>query len=401
MRIIIKELKRLFSIKLTALLLLFTAIYTLLFCNALNFPNNFGNSRYDVPFYRELKEKFGNTIDEDELPSLRQMRQALIRDITPHILSDTIFLQNGIESYEQFDELFRANYEELSENKRAAQDEAYRFWFDNEETSRILFNIQNIDYILYSAEEDYLFGDSVAVEAFLKEFHSGASEIYKQRMTKIYTSLPYSLLPVAAQDIIFSDQKILMILCTIWSFVLILPLQISQRLRGIVSISACTKTGRRIFSLQAIACVIGGILSCLFITASYTLILYLKGILYFLSCPVSTSTVPMWFDISALEYYIIQCVIMLFISVSASLLAYIIGRIATSYISGLAIGLPFAAILCSVSAAAVYQMFAVKEFTDSLFIAAFGRPLVGIVFVTIIIITVAELKLRHDRTCDL
>ena len=59
MRIIIKELKRLFSIKLTALLLLFTAIYTLLFCNALNFPNNFSNSRYDVPFYRELKEKFG------------------------------------------------------------------------------------------------------------------------------------------------------------------------------------------------------------------------------------------------------------------------------------------------------------------------------------------------------
>ena len=89
------------------------------------------------------------------------------------------------------------------------------------------------------------------------------------------------------------------------------------------------------------------------------------------------------------------------VSVSASLLAYIIGRIAASYISGLAIGLPFAAILCSISAAAGYQMFAVKKFTDSLFIAAFGRPLVGIVFVTIIIITVAELKLRHDRTCDL
>lgn len=205
MRILSKELKKLFKPNLVIILLLFSAVYMLLFCNAWKFPNNWGNSQYDVPMYHELVKQFGSTVDEDELPELMQLKKNFIKELITYIKDDSIFAQAGIDSYEKFDEVYRKNFDELSETEQTAQEEAWRFWFDKEETSELLFRIQCIDVILYCEKEGYLFSDIKKANAFLEKNHGGASNIYKLRMTKIYTELPYSLLPIAAEDVLYSE----------------------------------------------------------------------------------------------------------------------------------------------------------------------------------------------------
>lgn len=401
MRILSKELKKLFKPNLVIILLLFSAVYMLLFCNAWKFPNNWGNSQYDVPMYHELVKQFGSTVDEDELPELMQLKKNFIKELITYIKDDSIFAQAGIDSYEKFDEVYRKNFDELSETEQTAQEEAWRFWFDKEETSELLFRIQCIDVILYCEKEGYLFSDIKKANAFLEKNHGGASNIYKLRMTKIYTELPYSLLPIAAEDVLYSDQKVLIILAVIWCFVLILPFQITEQLRGVINITACTKTGKKIFCIQAAASVIGGVVSCILITAAYTLLLKYKGILFFMDCPISTTSVPKWFDLTAMQYYILQCCVLIIVTVSASVLAYLIGRVSSSYIMGLAIAIPTAAVLCAASAYSSYKMFSVKEFENILFISAFGRLLVGIVFVAVIIMMAIAVKLFRDRKSDI
>lgn len=397
MRILSRELKKLFKPNLVIILLLFSAIYIWIFSNAVNFPNNYVDSKYDVPMYRDLVERFGTEIDEEEWQQLEEIKQELTDEITPYILEDKVFADAGINSYEKFDEIHSKFSSELKDTEKAASEETTQFWFFNETTSELLFRLQCVNNILRVKDLNYVFADEKTAETLIPE---DAAEIHKKRLTEIFAYKDYSLIPNAAANVLFDDEKILIILGAIWCFILILPYQISERLCGTIPITVSTKTGKSFFSKQAAACAVSGGVIFVFLSAAYTFLLYKKGVLFFADCPMSTHIIPLWFDITLFQYYLAQCAVLLTVIISSSLIAYIIGRISTSYIMGLAIAIPSAALICFVSSISTYMMFYVNGHTNNLFLEAFGKPLAGIVGILILTLAGVIIKLKKDKVSD-
>ena len=180
------------------------------------------------------------------------------------------------------------------------------------------------------------------VSEYLNRFTPEARE----KLIQLYKQDEMSLLPQAPCTLINDEKPQLIAFCVICSFVLILFCQITERLRGMILMTASTKTGRKIFQRQMLASLVCGGIIGIFVSVVYGIMLYMKNVYIFADCPISSDIFHFWVDMTFGQYLILHSLILVFISAISGLLAYFIGRLSTNYIAGIALSIPTAILYC-------------------------------------------------------
>jgi hypothetical protein len=107
-----------------------------------------------------------------------------------------------------------------------------------------------------------------------------------------------------------------------------------------------TKTGRRIFSKQALISALFGALTGIVVSGVYAYMLWLKGAFDFIHCPVNITAIHYWTDMTYGQFLMLYALELIMASVVSALIAYLIGRLSVNYIVGLGISIPVTVALC-------------------------------------------------------
>lgn len=343
MRVIRKEIAKIFNFRLLLILIGFAVIFGYLFLNWKLYPGYRANSPYDVPFYEELVAEFGPTLSKDEYDDFIQKRETLTVQVQAEILSSEVFRKYGVETYEQFEE-YHNKSGEVTEEERPILDEINNFWFRNEETASLLFGIQVVEQYIRDNGRSYFVEESGL--ANWSEYFSYHSSETVERLQTLFQRNEISLLPYSAYQLINDDFLGLVILAVVCCFVLVIFFQITERLRGIFPIATSAKIGRRIFRQQMLASIASGAILGAAIGCVYGVMLWSKNVFVFWDCPLSGRLLHVWLDITFGQYLLLCFFLLVVVSAVAALLAYCIGRVSANYIAGIAISIPFAVGYC-------------------------------------------------------
>lgn len=341
MKIFRKELAKIFNFRLILILVGFAVIFEYLFINWNYYPGYGANSPYDVPFYEELVAEFGSTLSIDEYDDFLQKKKNLAALVEAEMQNSEVFRTYGVKTIEQFEE-YHNKSGELTEEEALILEETTNFWFRNEVTEPILFRIQVLDHYIEN-EGTHFFADDINMEYWSDYFSKHSPEV-AERMQTLFRRDEVSLLPSSLYNLINDDFLRLVIMSVVCCFVLILSYQITERLRGILSIAVSAKIGRRIYRRQMSASVISGAILGLVIGGVYGVMLWSKNVFTFADCPLSGRLYRFWLDMTFGQYMLLCFLLLILISAAAALLAHFIGRLSANYIAGIAISIPSAAV---------------------------------------------------------
>ncbi|MBR1701215.1 MAG: hypothetical protein IJ716_04605 [Lachnospiraceae bacterium] len=399
MRIFRKELRKIFQFRVIVLFALFAVIFGYLFFAWQYYPGYYVNSAYDVPFYEELVAEYGATLSKTEYQDVLKKREELIDQVEVYIREDIVFQENDVTTYAQFQESHAK--EAVTDAEMAVQEETNRFWFRNEATQWLLFRIQVLDNMERDVQFGRIYADEDALRIYADFLNSNSYEA-RERLKALFMRDEMSLLPDAVYELLNTDFFNLVILVVVCCFVLMLPYQISDRLRGILPIAVSTKTGRRIFGKQMAACVVTGGIVAAVLGGIYSILLAQKHVFVFWDCPLSHNPYRLWVDMTMGEYWILCMVLLVGISMTGALLSYFVGRLSSHYITGLAAAIPAAVIYCAGIRFFTKYMFMIG---DMYFYRSYGHSLFrtfgGLLLLAGIAVTMVMVLLRRDKERDL
>ena len=347
MRIFRKEIRKLLNIWLIMILLLFSMVYVSQIPYISMDWWNHSASPYEVDLHRELISKFGATITIDEWDDFMSFRQDLIDDLMDYVLQDEIMQKYDIDTYEKYEE-----QKEITsfgeEHETELGQEFSRLIFDDKVTSPLSFKIQTLDELVSTKESGYIFSTDETAESKIHDLDhfKNMSDSAQNRLVQLWTGKELSLLHEAVTENVKDDFVRMAILAVIWSFVLILPYQITERLKNLRDIQLSTATGRKIFGKQAAVSALLGALIGVMVSGVYAYMLWKKGAFDFIHCPINIMMIRYWVDMTYGQFLLLYAFEMIATSVISALLAYLIGRISANYIVGLGISIPVTVILC-------------------------------------------------------
>lgn len=353
MRILTKELRRLFDVRLIVILILFSIVYISIFLSIARKDWNYSSSPYDVDFYRELVACFGPELSIDEWDEFMAVRQKLIDEFMDEVRKSPVMSKHGINTYEKYREernkIYELYGEDMTKEDKELYDELFRIELNDEITCPLNFKLQAMNWICDDKEDGYIFTDELNADNIIsKNYVSKQSDNYKRRYKFHMTADHISLIHESAINTVDGDFKWVIILSVIWCFVLIMPYQVSERLRCVRLVKLPTFTGRKIFDQQAVASGCSGMLTGIILCGIYALLLWRKGAFDFLQCNISVHALEYWFDISYIQYLMIYALFIILGSVGAALLSYIVGRLSLNYIAGIGIAIPISVVYATV-----------------------------------------------------
>lgn len=401
MRVLIKELKKIFSLRIVLILALFSAVYFYISIQITDYRTDLllgTNSVYDVPFYEELVQEYGATLSIDEWDSLMDKRTDMEEQLEELIKQDKILSESGIDTLDKFyKEDYRLSFSsDLTEEETEIYDKMLYLHFGHPDSSKIFFRLQIISSMEDFRGYAFFFADEKSAKKYLDP---DSSKLMQERELKQRTRSEVSLLPYSVLKLIDHEDCVrLPILAVICCFVLIVPFPIGEKLRGVFSIYASTKTGRRIFNKQLSASVLTGTIVAVIFAAIYTFMLWLKKVFFFKDCPIFTyAGIWNWFDITFGQLMLMHLAAFMLITVSASVLAYLVGRLANNYITGIAVSIPAAAAYCALTSYCSAFMFDMNwEFWLCMM-----KVILGIIVPCLAIFITAFFVTKRDKVRDM
>lgn len=261
MRIILKECKKVFDIKIIIILAVFTALFYIGFMEITIYPagGQLTDSQYDVPFRAELIKEWGVNLSKKDWSKVEKKRQELKAEFEKLIVDNKLLKENNISTFDEFNQKKNELYDKKSNSKKEKElmEEIDNLAFENSATSKILFNLQELDTMEEFIGSQF-FDDKKQMREYEKDgwFESFESkegvETQKEHMTKDYVSLLHEgVIYIWNQDVL--KLCLLLLICF---FVLIVYYQVKERLSGGIPIFVSTHTGRRIFKIQFLASLI-------------------------------------------------------------------------------------------------------------------------------------------------
>ena len=390
MIILLKELRKIFDIRLVIGIIVFTVLFYNMFMEITRHPcgGQCTDSSYDIPFAAKLVDEFGPKIEFDEWYKLENKEKQIEEKIEKEIAGNEILNSNGIttlkELYEKENELYEKG--SLNENEKLLEKKIDEFILYNEKTGKMFFELQCLENI--KEFRGIIYGVSKKDVAKLDNRDA-------KRMTKQYVSL----LPEGVLYIFNEDMKYMSALIIIISFVLICAYQIRERLSGVMPLYVSTKVGRKIFSVQLFASIIAVLIVSALQLGIYTLMYYPKGLAIFWSCENwSCARNSFLFDgISFGTYMFIFEMAVLMFCVFGAIFVYCIARLAENYIWGIIFS-----IICGTG-----MFFTVKNLTYEMFdyelntgMSVYIKPIM-IVIICVAMCLIAKIRINRDKARDI
>ena len=350
MRIIIKECKKIFDIRILLLLGVFSIFYYMIFSEIQRYPSGgqVTDSQYDIPFMAELIEKWGPYWQIEDEKRYQEKHLELENEFTKIVKQDKELMDAGICDYASFIKTMNdfLEKEELSEQEKILYEKLNDIVFFQNETSKILFEIQALDSMKEGLGYQYGVSEEKYNELVADNFFSG-TKLYKKAMESRVKKDYISLVPPGVFFILQKDMLHIGKLILICFFALMIPYQVKEQLIRVIPIYVTTKTGRKIYSIQLLASICTGLLVGIMQMGIYGIIWHLKGLSAFWKCECwGIMSNSYWCDrISFGTYMLLYMVLILIFTVAGIVVIDFIGRRTGNYITAIAFSIPICGVM--------------------------------------------------------
>lgn len=325
MKIILNEMKKIMNIKTIGLIVIMCIIFYLIFMESIiaGFFHDSTKEIFDLS--KEMSEKYGATLEQDELESFLKKRDVLIDEAEEFIKSDPVFAQAKIFSYDDYLKIENKT-EELS---TAERDALLRLYLGDDDN--LQFKISSLDNIEY-----YYYLKVDLIDSFIQKNTEISNTIKVKRAMEIKNGKTYlSIMPEIVVEQAYRYGMFLAVLVVLSVLILISPGLVNDHLSNVYLLQNSSKKGRRLFTSQLLA----GLFSAWLLTTCEILIfvkLYSKlGTQVFFKHDIESflGLTFSWVDITYLQYILLMLSMIYIIASATVILSIIISRYSKNYIS--------------------------------------------------------------------
>lgn len=351
MRIIMKECRKILDLRVLAVIAVFTFLFYRMFMEYAFSVNEWWSDAV-FSLREELMEEVGATLVKEELPALYGKRQELVSKIDGHEAAKAVMEEAGVRGFEELAMLY---YEAPGTNGKISD-----LWFRAGEVTEYIRQVEDLDDLaarcLY--EGDFSVPPQDAERIIRERYGAIASPLFVEATTRFcrreQSMLPHSVL----LRVLWPDMRKMTVLLVICNFLLLVPYQVHERLRGVLPLYAATRTGRRIFRKQFWAGLISCGILCAVQLAVYSGVFMARGLGAFWKCPAWSDTVTAtWFPFSFGAYMAVYLLMAWLFAMGGGALAYCIGRWASNYVAGIAAAIPMGGAACWIGQTMLHSVF--------------------------------------------
>jgi hypothetical protein len=368
MRIILHELQKIWNLRAVAVLVVLCGMFYLTFMGYYieSYPNGHPHTEDDM-LCRTLVQRYGTTLEPDELEEFLQTRDGLVREADGVIASKPKLTALGINDYaglqKAIESLSHANAtEQESLELQTIFEEFYHTSISALPGARINvsatdtaleplvgYQIEALDSLAQRYEN--VLDPSAVREGGVVAGVPGEDALYARFFEMTSTGEYRAIIPVQALDNTFGYARSLSLLVVFATLILLAPLLTSDRMGKVHLLQYTAKTGRRILGRQLVAVLISSV-------ALTTALLVVFGALY-----ASTGLQVFWHsDVSSFNTFYAALIRLTFgqlamvmagmlyaLGLACALLAFVLSRFCSNFIALIAGLIPVAvagALLC-------------------------------------------------------
>lgn len=332
MKILLLELKKIWTVK---ILLLIAAVCILFYFMFMEFyikyyPNSGRFGQITADMYIELTEKYGVTLEPDEYADFLKTRDAFIAEAERYMGENPVFAAAGILTFDDYcrvhslyyEKFYTDSWDEVSGQEREAVE-----MLENGGADWILEKINTAEQIAlsYSLAEPNL---KNAIEAPRYK----TEERYKSRYIEILSTGEYmNIMDRSAFEYTMNYFVRFAILAVLSTFILVSPLVASDRRIKLNMLQYSTNQGRRLLRKQFVAIALSAFLLTTILLSVLGAIYARLGIQFYWNSGATsfggwTLRIPMTFG----SYVVLMTALSYTLSVGASMLAFVLSRFSRS-----------------------------------------------------------------------
>lgn len=381
LKIIINEIKKIFSFKMICLLIVGSAIIYKMFISF--YIDYFPGGRPKLDEYNimvQMIEDYGHEMDETELKHLKNIYKEKLIEADEFLNNNKDFNEVGIYSYEDYE---NTNEKSLSQEKNQKLNDIKWDYLGREEGT-IFWELRTSQNLISSYEDR----NNYYSENLNENQEKRINEIIKNKENE-------SILP----EVVFKNYNDLIGLsaaCIVIGITFMLtPLFLRDKKDKVEYLQYSSKHGRRLFKSKLIA----GLISALIITSIELIICFIlyrgnNTSMFFESNINSIFNNRFWFNITFIQYIILTVISIYIISIIVAFISMFISSKVNSYIAGIGVQVPTLFATCGLTAGIL---------VNNLFILYIAKYLALSIYLALIIITVTItlLSIRKVRVMDI
>lgn len=382
LRIIINEIKKIFSFKMICLLIVGSTIIYKMFIAF--YIDIFPNGRPVLDNYNimvQMIKDYGHEMDETELKHLKNIYKEKLIEADEFLSNNKDFNEVGIYSYEDYE---NANDKSFYEEKNQKLNDIKWDYLGREEGT-IFWELQTFPNLisLYEGRNNY-YSSNLEGENQEKRIN----EIIENKENEsIFTEVVFNN---------YNDLIGLSAACIVIGITFMLtPLFLRDKKDKVEYLQYSSKHGRRLFKSKLIA----GLISALIITSIELIICFIlyrgnNTSMFFESNINSIFNNRFWFNITFIQYIILTVISIYIISIIVAFISMFISSKVNSYIAGIGVQVPTLFATCGLTAGIL---------VNNLFILYIAKYLALSIYLALIIITVTItlLSIRKVRVMDI
>ena len=350
MRIIANELKKMWNVKILAIIVVLSTLY--FFGSLVDWINFYprGTWFFNVDFAHHLTENYGATLEQDEFEDFLNYREVIVPQLDKFISSNQLFANAGIFSYSDYQDFrldFGLRYNELDEEERSLWYAIMLEWGNTIRTSagemlvsdnvapEAYIKMINFDNVvgLYRAN---IIGDTdwgSNIDSFIENTQLNEYEI--QRLTEIRDS--GELLNIMVWHTTYHTLRYaqnLAALVILITLILVSPLITTDRANRVNWLQYSSKQGRGILKKQFIAVLISAVGMTTILVIVFAGAFSTTGVQAFWNNGINSfmSGTFHWLSITFGEYVLLMIGIIYLLSIGTAAFAFILSRLSQNMI---------------------------------------------------------------------
>ena len=417
MRILLYELRKIWSLKIVAAIALLCAMYFLIFMSFYidHSPNN-PDSAADFAYCSMLTQKYGATLEPDEFQEFLLIRDDLIKEADDFISGNPVLTGLEIQNYDELQAAIeRLSKRDATEEEQLEMDLIFEeFYFKPDDSltrdTKILAsdpsanwvgnNITAIDHIAgrYASVLD----PSILLENGVRgiEHLPGADDAQRRYEDMVKTEEFRAIIPGETVMYTAEYMRQLGILLVLSSLVLLAPLLTADRIKKVHHLQYSTRYGRNIVKKQFVAMLLSSAILTTALIIVFGAIYSVNGVQVFWNSYVSSFnsyyylSVPVTFG----QYTMIMIGLVYLLGLAVSTIAFALSRFCSNYIALIAGIIPTVIAMSMLCVYIVFNM-PLNAFHAETGLALF-EPIVCFVLL-VIGIAISVLIVRRERKIDI
>lgn len=378
MRVVLNEIKKIFSLKMVSILMVISVIMYFLFISF--YIENFPNGRPELDYYNvgvEMINNYGEKIDEKEFVHFKDIYSKQVEEANRYLQSKKEFVDEGITTYDSFQNMDQ-DIEKLNNLH------SYVFF---EEKVDIFWELQAREHLIeqYESKEEWIRGGYETI-----------NEKQEKRIKEIASSGEYeSIFPYLIfrnYDALIKYVAMLVIISIIF---MISPIFLKDKLNKVNLLQYTSKNGRNLFKKK----ITSGLIASFIITTIQLLCFFIgysfNNVEIFFNSNINSvfGSNLFWYDFTFIQYIIVTVIATYILGFATGLIVMFISSMANNYIALIGVQIPIVFITSKLLPRIIGSFTGIHQ----------PKPFIPIVYSLLIIIgaIIVIIRYRKEKILDL